>query len=316
MLNGLFEVVRAGGGMGIPGIYTAGDPEAKTESRQTRHLQPRLRQGVDQVAVADRGQAPVMKYSRDLMMAILWDRMPYLSEVMNIEVVPLEKAPRRTKRSTTARRRSSSSIRTAAEVTPVHLERGEREGRLSRWKQFRSKGDGNMAHENLEGLKVAILVDDGFEQVEIIEPRKALDQAGTETRIVSPKGERVRGWDFTDWGDELPVDVPFDRAQPDDFDALLLPGGVFNPDALRMQPKAVEFVKAFFDAGKPVASICHGPWTIIEAGAARGGGSPRGRPSRLISVTPARSGWIRRSWSMATSWRAASPTTSRRSTGP
>jgi protease I len=127
-----------------------------------------------------------------------------------------------------------------------------------------------MAHENLEGLKVAILVDDGFEQVELIEPRKALDQAGAETRIVSPKGERVRGWNFTDWGDELPVDVLLDGAKPEDFDALLLPGGVFNPDALRMQPKAVAFVKAFFDAGKPVASICHGPWTVIEAGAAQG----------------------------------------------
>lgn len=127
-----------------------------------------------------------------------------------------------------------------------------------------------MAHENLEGLKVAILVDDGFEQVELIEPRKALDQAGAETRIVSPKGEGVRGWNFTDWGDELPVDVPLDGAKPEDFDALLLPGGVLNPDALRMQPNAVAFVKAFFDAGKPVASICHGPWTVIEAGAAKG----------------------------------------------
>ena len=127
-----------------------------------------------------------------------------------------------------------------------------------------------MAHENLEGLKVAILVDDGFEQVELVEPRKALDQAGAETRVVSPKAERVCGWDFTDWGDELPVDVPLDGARPDDFDALLLPGGVFNPDSLRMQPKAVAFVKAFFDAGKPVASICHGPWTIIEAGVAHG----------------------------------------------
>jgi protease I len=127
-----------------------------------------------------------------------------------------------------------------------------------------------MAHANLEGLKVAILVDDGFEQVELVEPRKALDQAGAETRIVSPKSERVRGWDFTDWGDELPVDVSLDGAKPDDFDALLLPGGVLNPDALRMQPKAVAFVKAFFDAGKPVASICHGPWTVIEAGAAQG----------------------------------------------
>jgi protease I len=127
-----------------------------------------------------------------------------------------------------------------------------------------------MANENLKGLKVAILVEDGFEQVELTDPRKALDQAGAETRIVSPKSERVRGWNFTDWGDEFPVDVALDRAQPRDFDALLLPGGVMNPDSLRIQPKAVAFIKAFFDAGKPVASICHGPWTVIEAGAARG----------------------------------------------
>jgi len=113
-------------------------------------------------------------------------------------------------------------------------------------------------------------VEDGFEQVELTDPRKALDQAGAETRIVSPKGERVRAWNFTDWGDEFPVDVALDRAQPRDFDALLLPGGVMNPDSLRIQPKAVAFIKAFFDAGKPVASICHGPWTVIEAGAARG----------------------------------------------
>ncbi len=127
-----------------------------------------------------------------------------------------------------------------------------------------------MAHENLKGLKVAILIDNGYEQVELIEPRKMLDQAGAVTRIVSTQGERVRGWNFTEWGDEVLVDVALDSARPNDFDALLLPGGVFNPDSLRMQPKAVAFVKAFFDAGKPVASICHGPWTIIEAGAARG----------------------------------------------
>jgi protease I len=127
-----------------------------------------------------------------------------------------------------------------------------------------------MADENLNGLKVAIVVEDGFEQVELTEPRKALDQAGAHTRIVSPKEKRVRGWNFTDWGDEFPVDLALDRAQPHDFDALLLPGGVMNPDKLRMQDRAVEFIKAFFDAGKPVAAICHGPWTVIEAGAARG----------------------------------------------
>jgi protease I len=127
-----------------------------------------------------------------------------------------------------------------------------------------------MADDTLHGLKVAILVADGFEQVELMEPRAALDDAGADTRVVSPKSSKVRGWNFTDWGDDLPVDVPLERAQAQEFDALLLPGGVMNPDHLRMIPRAVEFVRAFFDAGKPVAVICHGPWTIIEAGVARG----------------------------------------------
>jgi protease I len=122
----------------------------------------------------------------------------------------------------------------------------------------------------LEGLKVAILVEDGFEEVELVKPRQALDEAGAETLIVSPRSERVRAWDFTNWSDDYPVDMALDRARPEDFDALLLPGGVINPDKLRIQPKAVGFVKALFDAGNPVASICHGPWTVIEAGAARG----------------------------------------------
>ena len=127
-----------------------------------------------------------------------------------------------------------------------------------------------MAQAELNGLKVAILVTDGFEQVEMTEPRKALDGAGAVTSIVSPTDGRVRAWKFTEWGDEYPVDLKLDRAEPQDFDALLLPGGVINPDKLRTQPEAVAFVKAFFDAEKPVATICHGPWTIIEAGAARG----------------------------------------------
>jgi protease I len=123
---------------------------------------------------------------------------------------------------------------------------------------------------NLKGLTVAILVEDGFEQVELTRPQRALDLAAAVTQIVSPKHERVRAWNFKNWGHDFPVDVPLDRAQPGAFDALLLPGGVMNPDALRMQPSAVDFVKAFFEAGKPVAVICHGPWTVIEAGAARG----------------------------------------------
>ena len=127
-----------------------------------------------------------------------------------------------------------------------------------------------MTNETLKGLKVAILVTDGFEQVELVRPRKALDEAGAQTQIVSPKAERVRAWKFREWGDQLRVDVPLELANPQDFDALLLPGGLANLDALRVQPKAMEFAKAFFDAGKPVAAICRGPWTITEINAARG----------------------------------------------
>jgi protease I len=101
-------------------------------------------------------------------------------------------------------------------------------------------------------------------------PREALDEAGASTSVVSPKSTKVRSWNFTNWDQEISVDVNLDEANAQDFDTLHLPGGVINPDALRMQPKAVAFVKAFFDAGRPVASICHGPWTVIETGAARG----------------------------------------------
>ncbi len=123
---------------------------------------------------------------------------------------------------------------------------------------------------HLGGLKVAILVTDGFEQQELFEPRRALDEAGAETRVVSPKSDSARGWNHTEWGDAVKVDVPLSRAKPQEFGALLLPGGVMNPDRLRMDPAAVQFVKSFFDTRKPVAVICHGPWTVIEAGAARG----------------------------------------------
>ena len=97
-----------------------------------------------------------------------------------------------------------------------------------------------------------------------------MDEAGATTKLVSPKRDRVRVSYFTEWSVEFPVDVTLDQAKPEDFDALMLPGGVFNPDSLRIQPKAVAFAKAFFNAGKPVAAICHGPWTVIETGAARG----------------------------------------------
>jgi protease I len=127
-----------------------------------------------------------------------------------------------------------------------------------------------MATDTLDGLNVAILVTDGFEEVEMTEPRKALDAAGAKTQLVSPKTPQVRAWDFTDWSESYPVDVPLSQARAKDYDAIVLPGGVINPDSLRIDSEAVAFVKAFFDARKPVASICHGPWTIIETGATRG----------------------------------------------
>jgi len=127
-----------------------------------------------------------------------------------------------------------------------------------------------MTNSNLQGKKVAILVTDGFEQVELLEPRKALDQAGAQTKVVSPKDGKVKGWNMKDWGNEVPVDIPLKSAKANEFDALLLPGGVMNPDRLRMDPQAVQFVRQFVDAGKPIAAICHGPWTLIEAGAVRG----------------------------------------------
>jgi len=127
-----------------------------------------------------------------------------------------------------------------------------------------------MAEADIRGLKVAILVTDGFEQVELVEPKKALEAAGAETAIVSPKDRTVRGWKLTEWGDEQLVDVPLAEAVPEDFDALLLPGGVINPDKLRMDPDAVDFVISLIDADKPVAAICHGPWTLIEADAVDG----------------------------------------------
>jgi protease I len=124
--------------------------------------------------------------------------------------------------------------------------------------------------QQLTGKKVAILVADGFEQVELTEPKQALEEAGAQTQIVSPAPDWVKGWSHIEWGDEFVVNVPLKQAQADDYDALLLPGGVMNPDKLRRNEQALKFVRAFFEAGKPVAAICHGPWTLIDAGVVKG----------------------------------------------
>jgi deglycase len=124
--------------------------------------------------------------------------------------------------------------------------------------------------EQLAGKRVAALVANGFEQVELFDPKRALEAAGATVDVVSPEARTVRGWNHTDWGENVPVDRPLDQVRLDEYDALLLPGGVMNPDRLRMIPTAVKLVKAFFDAGKPIAVICHGPWTLVEADVVRG----------------------------------------------
>lgn len=127
-----------------------------------------------------------------------------------------------------------------------------------------------MAKVDLTGKKVAILVDEGYEQVQLVKPRKALDKAGAQTQVVSPQEGEVRGWNMKKWGKYVAVDVRLDDADPEAYDALLLPGGVMNPDKLRINPKAIEFVKHFFDANKPVAAISHAPWTLLEADVIKG----------------------------------------------
>lgn len=124
--------------------------------------------------------------------------------------------------------------------------------------------------EQLNSKKVAILATDGVEQVELTQPKQALEQAGAQTHVISPKSGSIQGWNHFDKGDQIPVDVSLESANPNDYDALVLPGGVVNPDQLRTNPKVVQFIKSFFEAGKPVAAICHGPWTLIEADVVKG----------------------------------------------
>lgn len=118
----------------------------------------------------------------------------------------------------------------------------------------------------LAGKKVAILVADGFEQVEMTSPRDALTRAGARVDIVSPHDRQVRGWEHTAWGETFAVDRPVVAVEATDYDALVLPGGQMNPDLLRTNAKAVQLVRDFHEAGKPIAAICHAPWLLVEAG--------------------------------------------------
>lgn len=120
----------------------------------------------------------------------------------------------------------------------------------------------------LDGVKVAVLATNGFEQSELVEPKKALEDAGATVHVVSPASGSIKGWDKKDWGDSVDVDVALSDASADDYDGLVLPGGQMNPDVLRIDADAVAFVRAFADAAKPIAAICHAPWLLIEAGIA------------------------------------------------
>jgi protease I len=144
---------------------------------------------------------------------------------------------------------------------------------------------------DIHGKRIAILATEGFEQVELEKPRAALQQAGAETEVISPAKDKIRGWNMKDWGNEVDVDVPLSSADPQRYDALLLPGGVMNPDKLRMIPEAVDFVRHFVHAGKPIAAICHGPWMLVEAGAARGR-TLTSWPSLHTDITNAGGNWV------------------------
>ena len=145
--------------------------------------------------------------------------------------------------------------------------------------------------KSLSGKKIAILATHGFEQSELAEPKKALEGAGAEALVVSPTKGKVKGWKGKDWGEEVKVDLVLSDAKAEDFDGLVLPGGVLNPDQLRIDPEAVRFVQAFFEAKKPVGAICHGPWTLINAGVVKGR-KMTSWPSVRIDLENAGARWV------------------------
>ncbi len=143
----------------------------------------------------------------------------------------------------------------------------------------------------LRGKRVAILATDGFEQSELTEPRDALRKAGARTVVIAPKAGSIRGWRHGQWGDTVPVDAVLADAQSEDYDALVLPGGVMSPDRLRTDPDAVAFVRAFFESEKPVGAICHGPIMLIEANVLRGGRHLTSWPSLKTDIRNAGGRW-------------------------
>jgi protease I len=143
----------------------------------------------------------------------------------------------------------------------------------------------------LNGRTVAVLATDGFEQVELTEPVRALKEAGAKVQVVSPKPGEIQGWKHHDKGDKVKVDNALSSAEPASYDALVLPGGVINPDALRLEEKAIAFVRHFVEAKKPIAAICHGPWTLINAGAVKGK-KMTSWPSLQVDLRNAGATWV------------------------
>jgi protease I len=146
-----------------------------------------------------------------------------------------------------------------------------------------------MANE-LQNKRVAVLAEHGFEQSELTEPKKALEQAGATVEVISPQA-KIKGWQKGNWGDEIQVDRKLDEAKAEQYDALLLPGGVMNPDKLRLHEKAIQFIRHFVDTGKPIAAICHGPWPLIDAGGVKGR-KMTSWPSLKTDLTNAGAQWV------------------------
>jgi protease I len=144
---------------------------------------------------------------------------------------------------------------------------------------------------DLSNKKVAILTEEGFEQVELTSPKEALEAAGATVHIISPQSGKIKAWNHTDWGIEVDVDKELSEANPDDYDALVLPGGVLNPDKLRQNKDAIAFTSAFLDEGKPVAAICHGPQLLIETGMISGR-KLTSYPSLQTDLTNAGAEWV------------------------
>jgi protease I len=144
---------------------------------------------------------------------------------------------------------------------------------------------------SLKGKKVAILATNGFEQAELIDPRKNLEDAGATVEVLSIKAGEIKGWNHTDWGKSVKVDRVVKDAKPDEYDSLVLPGGQMNPDSLRIDKDAVAFIRKFAESGKPVAAICHGPWTLIEADQVRGK-TMTSWPSLHTDLTNAGAKWV------------------------